>query len=161
MDPNRPGYFADDVRIHALIVMFPPLIRNHTLPMSVIPLSQNYVCPAREPATHLICYHPDLLQLIVLCSATSNDGFLLDPLCHTKVVQHGKPTEWSPNMNQICIVIHLHEHQYSRLGVVCAFVTGTYPNMKSGCYHHQIGIDYLYDAIFKMATSEVKLRFCL
>ena len=64
-------------------------------------------------------------------------------------------------MNQICIVIHLAEHQYSRLGVVCAFVTGTYPNMESGCYHHQIGMDYLYDAIFKMATIEVKLRFRL
>ena len=64
-------------------------------------------------------------------------------------------------MNQICILIHLHEHLYSRLGVVCAFVTGTYPNMKSGCYHHQIEMDYLYDAIFKMATSYVKLRIRL
>ena len=39
------------------------------------------------------------------------------------------------------------------------FVTGTYPNMKSGCHHHQIGMDYLYDAI--LAASEVKLRFRL
>ena len=39
------------------------------------------------------------------------------------------------------------------------FVTGTYPNMKS--HHHQIGMDYLYDAIFKLAASEVKLRFHL
>ena len=31
------------------------------------------------------------------------------------------------------------------------------PVFKTG-YHHQIGMDYLYDAIFKMATSEVKLR---
>ena len=69
------SWHADDVRIHVLIVMFPPLIWNHTLPMSVSPLSQNYVYPAREPATHLICYHPDLLQLLVLCSKTSNDGF--------------------------------------------------------------------------------------
>ena len=38
-------------------------------------------------------------------------------------------------------------------------VTGTYPNIKSGCHHHQMGMDYLYDAIFKMAASEVKLRF--
>ena len=38
------------------------------------------------------------------------------------------------------------------------FATGTYPNMKSGCHHHQIGMDYLYDAIFKMTASEVKLR---
>ena len=30
------------------------------------------------------------------------------------------------------------------------------------CHHHQIGMDYhLYDAIFKMAASEVKLRFRL
>ena len=36
------------------------------------------------------------------------------------------------------------------------FVTGTYPNMKRGCYHHQIGMYYLYDAIFKMADSAVK-----
>ena len=41
------------------------------------------------------------------------------------------------------------------------FVTGTYPNLKRGCHHHQIGMDYLYDAIFKMADSEVKLRFRL
>ena len=41
------------------------------------------------------------------------------------------------------------------------FVTGTYPNMKSGCHHHHIGMDYLYDAIVKMAASEVKLRFRL
>ena len=61
---------------------------------------------------------------------------LLDPLCHTKWSNQENNTEWSPNMNQICILMHLHEHQYSRLGVVCAFVTGTYPNMKSGCYHH-------------------------
>ena len=61
---------------------------------------------------------------------------LLDPLCHTKWSNQENNTEWSPNMNQICILIHLHEHQYSRLGVVCAFVTGTYPNMKNGCYHH-------------------------
>ena len=33
--------------------------------------------------------------------------------------------------------------------------------MKSGCHYHPIGIDYLYDAIFKMAASEVKLRFRL
>ena len=33
--------------------------------------------------------------------------------------------------------------------------------MKSGCHHHQIGMDYLHDAIFKMAASEVKLRFRL
>ena len=41
------------------------------------------------------------------------------------------------------------------------FVTGTYTNMKSGCHHHQIGMDYLWGAFFKMATSEVKLRFRL
>ena len=41
------------------------------------------------------------------------------------------------------------------------FVTGTYTNMKSGCHHHQIGMDYLWGAIFKMVTSEVKLRFRL
>ena len=40
-------------------------------------------------------------------------------------------------------------------------VTGTYTNMNSGFHNHQIGMDYLYDAIFKMATSEVKLRYCL
>ena len=28
-------------------------------------------------------------------------------------------------------------------------------NMKSGCYHHQIGMDYLWDAIFKMAAIEI------
>ena len=39
------------------------------------------------------------------------------------------------------------------------FATGT--NMKSGCHHHQIGMDHLWGAIFKMATSEVKLRFRL
>ena len=41
------------------------------------------------------------------------------------------------------------------------FVTGTYPNVKSGCHHYQIGMDYLYDTIFKMAASEVKLHFRL
>ena len=41
------------------------------------------------------------------------------------------------------------------------FFTGTYTNMKSGCHHHQIGMNYLYHAIFKMAASEVKLRFRL
>ena len=41
------------------------------------------------------------------------------------------------------------------------FVTGIYTNMKSGCHHHQIGMDYLWGAIFKIATSEVKLRFRL
>ena len=35
------------------------------------------------------------------------------------------------------------------------FVPGTCPNMKSGCHHHQIGMDYLYDAIFKMAAIEI------
>ena len=44
---------------------------------------------------------------------------------------------------------------------LCYFVTGTYPNMKSRCHHHQIGMDYLYSTIFKMAVSEVKLRFRL
>ena len=33
--------------------------------------------------------------------------------------------------------------------------------MKSVCHHHQIWMDYLYDAIFKMTASEVKLRFRL
>ena len=57
--------------------------------------------------------------------------------------KHGKPTKWSPNMNQICI--HVDEHQYSRLGVVCTFATGTYSNMESGCYYHQIGwTTYMY-----------------
>ena len=32
---------------------------------------------------------------------------------------------------------------------------------KGGCHHYQIGMDYLYDAIFKMAASELKLRFRL
>ena len=41
------------------------------------------------------------------------------------------------------------------------FVTGTYPNMKRGCHHHKIGMDYLYDTIFQMTDSEVKLRFRL
>ena len=27
--------------------------------------------------------------------------------------------------------------------------------MKSGCHHHQIGMDDLYDAIFKMAAIEI------
>ena len=27
--------------------------------------------------------------------------------------------------------------------------------MKSGCHHHQIGMDYLWDAIFKMAATEI------
>ena len=40
-------------------------------------------------------------------------------------------------------------------------VIGAYTNMNSGCHNHQIGMDYLYDDIFKMATSEVKLRYCL
>ena len=39
------------------------------------------------------------------------------------------------------------------------FVTGTYPNIKSGCHYYQIGMDYLYDTIFKMEASEVKLHF--
>ena len=33
--------------------------------------------------------------------------------------------------------------------------------MESECHHHQIGMDYLFDTICKMATSEVKLRFHL
>ena len=41
------------------------------------------------------------------------------------------------------------------------FVTETYPNINSGCHHHPIGMDYLYGVIFKMAASEVKLRFRL
>ena len=35
------------------------------------------------------------------------------------------------------------------------FVPGTCPNMKSGCRRHQIGMDYLWDAIFKMAAIEI------
>ena len=35
------------------------------------------------------------------------------------------------------------------------FVLGTCLNMKSGCHHHQIGMDYLWDAIFKMAAIEI------
>ena len=27
--------------------------------------------------------------------------------------------------------------------------------MKSGCHHYQIGMDYLWDAIFKMAAIEI------
>ena len=27
--------------------------------------------------------------------------------------------------------------------------------MKSGCHHYQIGMDYLWDVIFKMATIEI------
>ena len=42
---------------------------------------------------------------------------------------------------------------------LCYFVTGTY--RKSRCHHHQIGMDYLYDAIFKMVESEMKLRFLI
>ena len=30
-----------------------------------------------------------------------------------------------------------------------------HPNMKIGCHYHQIGIDYLWDAIFKMAAIEI------
>ena len=41
------------------------------------------------------------------------------------------------------------------------FVNGTYPNMTSECHHHQIWMDYLYDAIFKMAANKVKVRLCL
>ena len=37
------------------------------------------------------------------------------------------------------------------------FVPGTCPNMKSGCRRHQIGMDYLWDAIFKMATIEISV----
>ena len=39
---------------------------------------------------------------------------------------------------------------------LCYFVTGTYPNTKKS-----IGMNYLYSVIFKMAASEVKLRFHL
>ena len=39
------------------------------------------------------------------------------------------------------------------------FVPGTYPNLKNGCHHHQIGMDYLWDAIFKVTAIElVKLH---
>ena len=38
------------------------------------------------------------------------------------------------------------------------FVIGTYPSIK---VDHQIWMGYLYDAIFKMAASEVILRFRL
>ena len=32
--------------------------------------------------------------------------------------------------------------------------------MKSGCHHHQIGMNYLCDAIFKMAATEIgKIMF--
>ena len=34
-------------------------------------------------------------------------------------------------------------------------VPGTCPNMKSGCHHHQIGMDYLWDANFKMAVVKI------
>ena len=35
-------------------------------------------------------------------------------------------------------------------------VPGTCPNMKSGCHHqHQIGMDYLWGAIFKMAAIKI------
>ena len=40
-------------------------------------------------------------------------------------------------------------------------VTGTHPNMKRERHHHQVWMDYLYDTIFKVADSEVKLRFRL
>ena len=55
---------------------------------------------------------------------------LLDPLCHAKWSNQESNTEWSPNMNQICILIHLHEHQYSRLGVVCALLLAPIPIWK-------------------------------
>ena len=32
---------------------------------------------------------------------------------------------------------------------------GTGLNMQSGCHHHQIGMDNLWDAIFKMATIKI------
>ena len=35
------------------------------------------------------------------------------------------------------------------------FSPGTYLNMKSGCNQHQIGMNYLWDAIFKIATIEI------
>ena len=35
------------------------------------------------------------------------------------------------------------------------FVPGTCPNMKSGCQHHQTGMDYLWGAIFKMAAIKI------
>ena len=40
-------------------------------------------------------------------------------------------------------------------GNISSFVPGTCPNMKSGCRRHQIGMDYLWDAIFKMAAIEI------
>ena len=35
------------------------------------------------------------------------------------------------------------------------FVPGTCLNMKSGCHHHQIGMDNLWDAIFNMAAIKI------
>ena len=39
------------------------------------------------------------------------------------------------------------------------FVTGTYPNLKRGCHHHQIGINYLFDAIFKIGLQRSEITF--
>ena len=57
MDPNRLRYFADDVRIHVLIVMFPPLIWNHT--------------------THV--GQPFVPELRIPSKGTSNTSHLLSP----------------------------------------------------------------------------------
>ena len=40
------------------------------------------------------------------------------------------------------------------------FVHWTPLNMKSGCHHHQIGMNYLCDVIFKMAATKIgKIMF--
>ena len=88
-----PGYFA---RIHVLIVTFPPLIWNHTLPMSVSPLAQNYQQGNQQHISSAITLTSCSCLFFVPRHPMMDSNNLLDPLCHTKVVQHGQNTEWSP-----------------------------------------------------------------
>ena len=57
MDPNRLGYFADDVRIHVLIVTFPTDMKSHT--------------------THV--GQPFVPELRIPSKGTSNTSHLLSP----------------------------------------------------------------------------------
>ena len=64
------------------------------------------------------------------------------------------------NFNRTRTYVHTYIHT-DTVKAICPHGDYRPRGHKNKCHHHQIGMDYLYDAIFKMAANEVKLCFHL
>ena len=78
---------------------------------------------------------------VAICLRYSDMMTGLNGVCHISTIVH-TPRAFHPPRN---------------VSDLFYFVPGTYLNMKSGCHHHKIGMDNLWDAIFKMAAIKMSI----